>query len=119
MHMFAAPTICWCSRAWEIHSPYCSSRDVRVNRSRGCGHVTPPVRKTRAQIQVVRFHAEGCALNTRLQNKAIVLARCASIRASGMARIETFERPFIGNLQMLVLKHQPSVERNHCAAGVT
>jgi hypothetical protein len=44
---------------------------------------------------------------------------CASVRVSGMARMETFERAFISNLQMLVLKHQPSVEKNPCAAGVT
>jgi hypothetical protein len=36
-----------------------------------------------------------------------------------MARMETFERAFTSNLQMSVLKRQPSVEITPCAARVT
>jgi hypothetical protein len=53
--------------------------------------------------------------DTTLQNKAIGLAGCLS----AMAGMETLARAFISNLQMSVLKHQPSVERNPCAAAIT
>jgi uncharacterized heparinase superfamily protein len=77
----------------------------------------PHVGKAGAQIQVL-FSTQKDVPDTRLQNKAIVLAGCASVRASGMARMETLERAFISNLQMSVLKYQPHVERNPCAAAV-
>jgi hypothetical protein len=77
----------------------------------------PHVGKAGAQIQIL-FSTQKDVPDTRPQNKAIVLAGCASVRASGMARMETLERAFISNLQMSVLKYQPYVERNPCAAAV-
>jgi len=83
--MFAAPIIRWWSSAWEIHRPYRWSLGRARQPIAGGADTSRPRQKNSTLKSRLYAATQRDATNTRPQHWAIVLAGCASVRASGLA----------------------------------